>query len=102
LTVWAAAQISTALGLFLGTCIPSTWSLDFTATLALIALIVPTLKARACGVSALTAGITAVVLAALPLKFGLLVATAVGIASGLIAHSNARSLPDALAYHVWC
>jgi predicted branched-subunit amino acid permease len=101
LTVWAAAQISTALGLFLGTHIPSTWSLDFTATLALIALIVPTLKERACGVSALTAGIVAVALAALPLKLGLLVATAVGIVSGLIAHSDARSLTDALAYHVW-
>jgi predicted branched-subunit amino acid permease len=101
LTVWAAAQISTALGLFLGTRIPSTGSLDFTATLALIALVVPTLKERACGVSALTAGIAAVALAALPFKFGLIVATAVGIVSGLVTHSNTRSLSHALAYHVW-
>lgn len=102
LTVWAAAQISTAAGLFLEARLPSGWSLDFLPTLALIALLVPALKERALGVSALTAGIAAVALAALPLKLGLLVATAVGIVSGLIAHSHARSLPDALAYHVWC
>jgi predicted branched-subunit amino acid permease len=101
LIVWAAAQMSTAAGLFLVARLPSGWSLDFLPVLALIALLVPALKERAGGVSALTAGIAAIALAALPLKLGLLVATAVGIASGLIIHSNGRSLPDALAYHVW-
>ncbi len=101
LAVWAAAQLSTAAGLFLAARLPSGWSLDFLPTLALIALLVPALKERAYGVSALTAGVAAVALAVVPLKLGLLAATAVGIASGFIASSNVRSLSDALAYHVW-
>jgi predicted branched-subunit amino acid permease len=40
-------QASTAVGIFLGAQIPSSWSLDFSLALTFIALVVPTLKDRA-------------------------------------------------------
>lgn len=103
LTVWSAAQFGTALGLFLGARFPSTWSLDFLPTLALIALVVPTLTERPSQVAALAAGTLAILLAALPLNLGLLVATTVGVTSGLAASASSaiRRILDVLAYHCW-
>ena len=43
LALWTTWQLSTAAGIFLGGYIPASWSLDFTATLTFIALVVPAL-----------------------------------------------------------
>ncbi len=83
LALWMTWQVSTAIGIFLGAQVPASWSLDFTSTLTFIALVVPSLKDRASTVAALTAGIVAVVVYALPFKLGLGVATIVGIVVGL-------------------
>ena len=84
LTLWAAWQISTAIGIILGTRIPSTWSLDFFLPLTFLALLTPTLTDRPTWAAALTAGISAVALAWLPLKLSLLCAAVLGIAAGII------------------
>ena len=60
LALWLTWQISTAIGIFLGTQVPASWSLDFTSTLTFIGLVVPVLKDRASVVSALTAGLVAI------------------------------------------
>jgi len=83
LALWTAWQGSTAFGIFLGTQIPSNWSLDFASTLTFIALVVPSIKDRASIGAALTAGIVAVLVAALPFKLSIAVATIVGIIVGL-------------------
>jgi len=83
LALWTTWQVSTAIGIFLGTQIPTSWSLDFTSTLTFIALVVPALKDRASTVAALTAGIVAVLIYALPFKLGLGIATIIGIMVGL-------------------
>lgn len=83
LTLWTTWQISTAAGIFLGTSVPASWSLDFTLALIFIALVVPSLKDKASLGAALTAGIAAVILFSLPLKTGLLVASLIGIVVGM-------------------
>lgn len=83
LALWTTWQISTAVGIFLGGQIPVNWSLDFTAPLTFIALVVPTLKDRVSTIVALTAALTALPMTALPLKLGIAVAALVGIAVGL-------------------
>jgi len=97
LALWTTWQVSTAIGIFLGTQVPASWSLDFTSTLTFIALVVPSLKDRASTASAVTAGIVAVVVYALPFKLGLGVATIVGIVIGLCVenirqHTNSSFL----------
>lgn len=83
LTLWTTWQLSTAAGIFLGTSIPASWSLDFTLALTFIAIVVPSLKERASTGAAVSAGVAAVVLFNLPLKLGLMVASLIGILVGL-------------------
>ena len=83
LALWTTWQVSTAFGIFLGTQLPSSWSLDFASTITFIALVVPAIKDRASLGAALTAGIVAVLAVALPFKLSIAVATIIGIAVGL-------------------
>ncbi len=82
--LWSTWQISTAAGIYLGAIIPESWSLDFTLSLTLIALVVPALEDRASLLSAITAGLIAVLAFALPYKFGLLAAAFCGILVGVL------------------
>jgi 4-azaleucine resistance transporter AzlC len=84
LTLWTSWQISTALGILLGTVIPETWPLDFTLALTFIALMVPGLKDRAGAAAALSAGIVALAVRGLPFKLALVIAPLVGIAVGML------------------
>ncbi len=88
LTLWTTWQVSTAAGVFLGASVPASWSLDFTLALTFIALTVPALKDRASLGAALSAGMIAVIAFSLPLKFGLLVASFIGIVVGLLIESK--------------
>jgi predicted branched-subunit amino acid permease len=81
--MWAAWQISSWTGIFAGALIPKDWSLEFAATLGLIALLIPLLFDRAVVWGALAAGGVALISAKLPLNLGLLAAIAVGVAVGL-------------------
>lgn len=82
LALWTNWQISTALGIFLGTAIPESWSLDFALPLTFIAMVVPVLKNRPAIAAAFSAGIVALVAYSLPYRLGLIVAAIVGIAVG--------------------
>ena len=83
LTLWTCWQISTAVGIFLGAQVPSSWMLDFTLAVTFIALVVPALKDRPAGLAALSAGVTALAANGLPYKLGLILAALVGIAAGM-------------------
>ena len=83
LALWSTWQVSTAVGIFLGAEVPSSWSLDFTLALTFIALVVPVLRDRPSMAAALSAGVIAVLAADLPYKLGLIVAAIGGIAVGL-------------------
>jgi 4-azaleucine resistance transporter AzlC len=88
LALWSTWQISTAIGVVLGAQVPASWSLDFTLPLTFIALVVPILKDRAGLAAALAAGSVAVLAAGLPLKFGLIIATLIGITIGMCLESK--------------
>jgi 4-azaleucine resistance transporter AzlC len=83
LALWSTWQMSTAIGIVLGTQVPASWSLDFTLPLTFIALVVPSLKSRAGLVAAVAAGAVAILAANLPFRFGLIIATFVGITIGM-------------------
>jgi 4-azaleucine resistance transporter AzlC len=80
--LWFTWQVSTALGIFLGTAIPDSWSLDFALPLTFIAMVVPVLKNRPAIAAALSAGAVALVAYSLPYGLGLIVAALVGIVVG--------------------
>lgn len=88
LGLWSTWQLSTAVGIFLGTQIPASWSLDFTLALTFIALVVPALRDKPSVLAALAAGFTAVLTSGLPLKLGLVAASLAGIIVGLWSESR--------------
>jgi len=83
-TLWLFWQLSTAVGIFLGTAIPESWSLDFALPLTFIAMVVPVLKNQPAIAAALSAGVVALVAFSLPYKLGLILAALVGILVGTI------------------
>jgi 4-azaleucine resistance transporter AzlC len=82
IALWTVWQISTALGIFLGTAIPESWSLDFALPLTFIAMVVPVLKTRPAIAAALSAGVVALLAYSLPYRLGLILAALVGIMLG--------------------
>lgn len=84
LTLWTCWQISTGVGIFLGMQVPSSWSLDFTLALVFIAFLFSSIKDRNGAFAALAAGVCATGFAFLPNKLGLVIATIVGVAVGLL------------------
>lgn len=82
--LWFIWQVSTAFGIFLGTAIPESWSLDFALPLTFIAMVVPVLKNRPAIASALSAGGVALAAYQLPFRLGLILAAVVGIAVGTV------------------
>jgi len=93
LALWTIWQLSTAVGIFLGTAIPASWSLDFALPLTFIAMVVPALKNRPAIASALSAGIVALVTYSLPYRLGLIVAAIVGIAVGTYLEAKLHIKP---------
>lgn len=94
LTLWGTWQISTALGITLGAQIPEGQLLDFALPLTFIALIFPSLTDRGTRIAAITAGVSAVALAGLPFKLGLLFAALMGITLGIVAEARISGVAD--------
>lgn len=82
--LWFNWQVSTAIGIFLGTAIPESWHLDFALPLTFIAMVVPVLKNRPMIASALSAGLMALLAYHLPFKLGLILAALTGIIVGTL------------------
>jgi len=82
LALWTVWQVSTALGIFLGSAIPESWSLDFALPLTFIAMVMPLLKGRSYIAAAISAGAVALAAYSLPFKLGLILAALTGIMMG--------------------
>jgi len=93
LALWSTWQVSTALGIFLGTAIPESWSLDFALPLTFIAMVVPVLRGRPYIAAALSAGVVALVAYSLPYKLGLILAALIGIAVGTFLENKNAATP---------
>lgn len=88
LLLWLEWQISTAVGIFLGTQVPSSWQLDFTLALTFIGLVIPTLKDKPHIASAATAGLVALLTYHWEYKLGLIAAALSGILVGVILENG--------------
>jgi 4-azaleucine resistance transporter AzlC len=88
LALWTTWQVSTALGIFLGAVIPSSWPLDFAAPLTFIAMVVPVCKDKPVVAAALSAGMVALLAFNLPFKLGLILAALVGILIGTVLENR--------------
>ncbi len=82
--MWVAWQVAGIVGIFGGSLIPRAWSLEFAATLALIALLMPLLFDRAVVSGAVVAGIVSLAGARWPMNLGVLLAVAAGVSTGLV------------------
>ena len=82
---WLSWQPMSIIGILLAGLIPGQWGLEFAAILALLAITVPMFQGRPAVAGCLTAGVVAVLAAALPLKLGLLVAVIAGVSVAMAA-----------------
>ena len=87
-TLWASWQISTLIGILVGSELGDSWPVGFALPLTFIALVVPGLKNRPAVLAAVTAGVIGLLTVGFPYKTGLLLATFCGIAAGLIAEKK--------------
>lgn len=89
-STWGVWQATSLIGIALGTFVPSAWSLDFAATLALVAMMMPLVNNRPILVSIIAAGFVAWIAQPLPLRLGLIAAVVAGILAGMWAETVFR------------
>lgn len=82
---WLLWQIFALIGVLAAGSIPTTWSLEFMATIALLVILVPMAKLRPMLVAAATGGAMAVLLRGMPLRLGVIAAIVAGIGAGFAA-----------------
>ena len=80
---WAAWQIGSIAGIFLGSAVPAEWGLGFAGTLAIICVMIPLVVNRPAVCGVLVSGAVAVLAAGLPYKLGLLAAVLVGMLTAM-------------------
>lgn len=88
---WVLWQVLALVGVLGATALPTTWSLEFMASIALMVLLVPFVVSRPMLAAAITAGTIAVALASLPLRLGLIAAIFAGIGAGFAAERWTQS-----------
>ncbi len=84
MALWVTWLVSSAVGVVVGAGVPAEWSLDFAIPLVFIALLFPAVNDRGTGIAAVGGFVAAVAFAGLPLNLGLLVASGLGIAAGVV------------------
>jgi len=84
---WITWQVSAITGIVAASYVPTDWGLEFTGTLALVALVGPALNARPALVGAVVAGVIALLAHGLPYRLGLFVAAIAGIVAATLADS---------------
>jgi predicted branched-subunit amino acid permease len=82
---WLVWQSSSIVGIYLGGIVPTDWSLDFAAVLALLAITIPLANSKSMLICMLVAGIVAWVGQLLPLRLGLVASVVAGIVAGIAA-----------------
>ena len=93
LTLYVTWQAAVIVGVFAGTGVPASWSLDFVVVLTFIALLVPVVRTRADLAAAIVAGALALLLAGLPYRLSLIIGSIAGIAAGLGVERTRRRAP---------
>ncbi len=82
---WALWQAFALVGVLGAGVMPSDWSLEFMATIALMVMLIPMTATRPMLVAAIAGGLGAVLLRGMPLKLGLIAGIVIGILAGFAA-----------------
>jgi predicted branched-subunit amino acid permease len=82
---WISWNVFSMIGIYSGKLIPASWSLEYAAILALMAVVIPLIKTRPMAMCMLVAGVIAWLGQPLPLRLGLLAAVVGGIVAGVLA-----------------
>lgn len=90
LPAWVIWQTASMIGIALGAIVPVSWSLEFGAVLALMAMMIPYVTSRPVFASVVAAGLTAWLTQLWPLRLGLLAAVIVGIVAGMWVETRSR------------
>jgi predicted branched-subunit amino acid permease len=81
---WLAWQMGVLSAIFFGAYIPNDWGVGFAGTLALVALIVPTIKNKTAVVSACVAAVTCVLTINLPYRLTIVCSVISGVTAALL------------------
>ena len=92
-TNWVTWQACSIVGIVASAYVPTQWGLEFTGTLALVALIGPALNVRPAVVGALVSAVVALLAHSLPYRLGLFVAAIAGIVAATLADSRTPAPP---------
>jgi 4-azaleucine resistance transporter AzlC len=95
--LWVAWQISTVMGIAVGSAVPDGWSLDFALPLTFLALLVPLLRDRPALAAAAVAALVAVVGFDWPYGTGLVTAALAGMLAGIALERAAGATTADLA-----
>jgi predicted branched-subunit amino acid permease len=82
---WITWQLSAMTGIIGASYVPAQWGLEFTGTLALVALVGPSLNARPAVVGAIVAAVVALLAFPLPFRLGLFCGAIAGIFAATLA-----------------
>ncbi|QGZ39863.1 AzlC family ABC transporter permease [Pseudoduganella flava] len=91
---WAAWEIGSLIGVFLGNVVPTEWGLGFAGTLAIICVLVPMVNSRPALWGVLVAGVVSVLAADLPYKLGLLAGVVVGMLTAMAIEETGDKLAE--------
>ena len=94
-TNWLTWQTCAITGIIAASYVPTRWGLEFTGTLALVALVGPALVARPALVGAVVGALVAVLGHGLPFKLGLFCGALAGIIAATVTDSLASREPPA-------
>jgi len=93
---WITWQVCAVTGIVAASYVPTEWGLEFTGTLALIALVGPALKARPALIGFVVAAVVALLAYGLPFKLGLFCGAIAGIVAATLADSWQEREPPPL------
>lgn len=94
---WITWQVSALTGIIGASYVPGEWGLEFTGTLALVALVGPSLNARPAVIGAVVAALVALFTHALPFKLGLFCGALAGILAATVTDALQGRDPPASA-----
>lgn len=86
---WLTWQVCAITGIVAASYVPTEWGMEFTGTLALVALVGPALNQRPAIVGAVVAGVIALLTHAAPYRLGLFIAAIAGIVAATLAENRA-------------
>lgn len=90
---WITWQVSALTGIIGASYVPTEWGLEFTGTLALVALVGPSLNAGPAIIGAIVAALTALFTHALPFKLGLFCGALAGIIAATLTDAFQKPTP---------